>query len=348
MYDSWLQISASVSTSKLKSYLFKKALQSKTEDIACHIFRNNSIWDYLVFRKIHQLIGGRARMVLCGSAPLDKSVLEFSRCAFGCFFIEGYGQTEANAGISLHTPERTEQVCHVGIPVKCNIMKLVDVPEMGFYAADNKGEICAKGPNIFKGYYKNPEKTAEAIDQDGWLHTGDIGELLPNGTFRVIDRIKHIFKLSQGEYIAPEKIEIVYARSKFVAQCFVDGHSKQDFVVAIVIPDEDVVFEWAKEQGLSPDMIELVKSKLLKETIFKDMREIGVSAGLNSLELVKNIFLYHEAFSMTKDLLTPTLKSKRPQLRDYFRQHIEDMYKEGREATTGMTNNNPGNVMKSN
>ncbi|XP_005431638.1 long-chain-fatty-acid--CoA ligase 5-like, partial [Geospiza fortis] len=96
---------------------------------------------------------------------------------------------------------------------------------MSYFSSNNEGEVCIKGPNVFKGYLKDPEKTAEAIDKDGWLHTGDIGKWLPNGTLKIIDRKKNIFKLAQGEYIAPEKIENVYIRSAPVAQVFVHGES---------------------------------------------------------------------------------------------------------------------------
>lgn len=96
---------------------------------------------------------------------------------------------------------------------------------MEYYAVDNQGEICVKGKNVFSGYYKDPERTAEAIDELGWHHTGDVGMWLPNGSLKIIDRRKHIFKLSQGEYIVPEKIENIYCRSKYVYQVFVYGES---------------------------------------------------------------------------------------------------------------------------
>ncbi|EGW04828.1 Long-chain-fatty-acid--CoA ligase 5 [Cricetulus griseus] len=114
---------------------------------------------------------------------------------------------------------------HVGTPVACNFVKLEDVADINYFSVNNKGEIFIKGNNVFQGYLKDPEKTQEALDKDGWLHTGDIGGWLPNGTLKIIDWKKNIFKLAQGEYIAPEKIENVYNRSRPVLQVFIHGES---------------------------------------------------------------------------------------------------------------------------
>lgn len=135
-----------------------------------------------------------------------------------------YGQTETAAACTLSLLGDST-TGHIGPPLPCNHIKLVDVPEMNYFAKDQQGEICVRGPNVFVGYIKDPKKTAEAIDMEGWLHSGDIGEWTSKGQLRIIDRKKHIFKLAQGEYIAPEKIETVYARSPLIAQCFVYGDS---------------------------------------------------------------------------------------------------------------------------
>ncbi|XP_020611687.1 long-chain-fatty-acid--CoA ligase 5-like, partial [Orbicella faveolata] len=110
--------------------------------------------------------------------------------------VEGYGQTENAAGATITWLTDTS-TGHVGAPLPCNLVKLVDIPEKECYSKDGRGEVCLKGPNVFIGYLKAPEKTAETIDKDGWLHTGDIGEWLPNGTLKIVDRVKHIFKLAQ-------------------------------------------------------------------------------------------------------------------------------------------------------
>lgn len=324
IYD---RIVNSVQGSALKSKLLEWAVKAKTKEVESFIVRKDSIWDKLVFGKVQKLLGGRVKIVITGSAPLEAKVFNFIRAAFGCVVMEGYGQTEATAGITFSIAG-DPSTGHVGCPLPCCKVKLVDVPEMGYYAKDNKGEICSYSPSTFIGYFKNEEKTKETIDDDGWLHTGDIGQWLPNGTLKIIDRKKNIFKLSQGEYIATEKIENCYGRSQFVAQAFVDGNSLKNNVVGIIVPDPEVMPGWAEKEGISPDMTELCKNKKVKEMIFKDIVRIGKEAGLKTFEQVANITLYPELFSLENNLLTPTFKNKRPVLRKKFQSVIDDLYAE--------------------
>ncbi|XP_062575832.1 long-chain-fatty-acid--CoA ligase 1-like isoform X2 [Saccostrea cucullata] len=324
IYD---KIENSVQGSAFKSKLLEWAVAAKSQEVESGIVRKNSIWDKLLFGKVQKLLGGRVKIVITGSAPLEAKVFKFIRAAFGCVVMEGYGQTEATAGITFSIPG-DPSIGHVGCPLPCAKVKLVDVPEMDYYAKDNKGEICSYSPSTFIGYYKNEEKTKETIDDDGWLHTGDIGQWLPNGTLKIIDRKKNIFKLSQGEYIATEKIENCYTRSRFVAQAFVDGNSLKNNVVGIIVPDPEVMPGWAKEQGMSPDMEELCKNKKVREMIFKDITKVGKEAGLKTFEQVANIHLFPELFSLENNLLTPTFKNKRPVLRKTFQPVIDELYAE--------------------
>ncbi|NXK92157.1 ACSL1 ligase, partial [Formicarius rufipectus] len=309
----------------LKRWLLDFASKRKEAELRSGIVRNNSFWDKVIFRKIQASLGGKVRLMITGAAPVSASVLTFLRAALGCQFYEGYGQTECTAGCSLSLPGDWT-AGHVGAPMPCNIIKLVDVQEMNYLAAKGEGEVCVKGPNVFRGYLKDPEKTAEALDKDGWLHTGDIGKWLPNGTLKIIDRKKHIFKLAQGEYIAPEKIENVYLRCEALAQVFVHGESLQAFLVAIVVPDPDTLHNWAKKKGIEGSYQELCKSKDVKKYILEDMVRVGKESGLKSFEQVKDIALHTEMFSIENGLLTPTLKAKRPELRKYFQSQIDELY----------------------
>ncbi|MXQ84275.1 hypothetical protein E5288_WYG014201 [Bos mutus] len=309
----------------LKRWLLDFASKRKEAELRSGIIRNNSLWDKLIFHKIQSSLGGKVRLMITGAAPVSATVLTFLRAALGCQFYEGYGQTECTAGCCL-TIAGDWTAGHVGPPMPCSIIKLVDVEEMNYLAAKGEGEVCVKGSNVFQGYLKDPVKTAEALDKDGWLHTGDIGKWLPNGTLKIIDRKKHIFKLAQGEYIAPEKIENIYQRSEPIAQVFVHGESLQAFLIAIVVPDVETLGTWAQKRGIVGSFEELCRNKDVKKGILEDMVRLGKESGLKPFEQVKGIYLHPELFSIDNGLLTPTMKAKRPELRNYFRSQIDELY----------------------
>uniref|UniRef100_A0A8C0V7C3 Arachidonate--CoA ligase n=1 Tax=Cyanistes caeruleus TaxID=156563 RepID=A0A8C0V7C3_CYACU len=314
----------------VKQFLLKFAVFMKMAEIKQGIIRNDSIWDKVVFKKVQENMGGRVRIMVTGAAPISPSVLTFLRAALGCQIFEGYGQTECSAGSTFSMPGDWT-TGHVGAPLACNIIKLDDVEEMSYFSSNNEGEVCIKGPNVFKGYLKDPEKTAEAIDKDGWLHTGDIGKWLPNGTLKIIDRKKNIFKLAQGEYIAPEKIENVYIESAPVAQVFVHGESLRSFLIGIVVPDAEMLPEFAAKLGVKGSFEELCKNPAVKKAILDDMIRLGREAGLKSFEQVKDLYIHTELFSVENGLLTPTLKAKRGDLVKYFQKEIEALYSSTQE-----------------
>uniref|UniRef100_A0A673BW80 Arachidonate--CoA ligase n=1 Tax=Sphaeramia orbicularis TaxID=375764 RepID=A0A673BW80_9TELE len=309
----------------LKRWLLNFAAKRKGAELSRGVIRSDSIWDKIFFSKIQASLGGRLRMIITGAAPTSPTVLGFLRAALGCQVYEAYGQTECTAGCTYTTPGDWTPG-HVGAPLPCNLIKLVDVPEKNYFAAKGEGEVCVKGPNVFKGYLKDPERTAETLDSEGWLHTGDIGKWLHNGTLKIIDRKKHIFKLAQGEYISPEKIENIYIRSEPVAQLYVHGDSLQSCLVGIVVPDPEVMPEWARKKGLIGTYKDLCKNTALKTAILEDLVRLGKAAGLHSFEQVKNIYIHNEMFSIENGLLTPTLKAKRPELKEFFKVKIDRLY----------------------
>ncbi|XP_049667082.1 long-chain-fatty-acid--CoA ligase 5 [Accipiter gentilis] len=311
--------------SPVKRCLLNFAVIMKMAEIKQGIIRNDSIWDQLIFKKVQETMGGRVRIMVTGAAPISPSVLTFLRAALGCQIFEAYGQTECSAGCTFSMPGDWT-TGHVGAPLACNIIKLDDVEEMNYFSSNNEGEVCIKGPNVFKGYLKDPEKTAEAIDKDGWLHTGDIGKWLPNGTLKIIDRKKNIFKLAQGEYIAPEKIENVYIRSAPVAQVFVHGESLRSFLIGIVVPDPETLPEFAAKLGVKGSYEDICKNPAVKKAILEDMVRLGKEAGLKSFEQVKDLYIHTEMFSVENGLLTPTLKAKRAELVKLFQKQIEALY----------------------
>uniref|UniRef100_A0A671L3G4 Arachidonate--CoA ligase n=1 Tax=Sinocyclocheilus anshuiensis TaxID=1608454 RepID=A0A671L3G4_9TELE len=318
MYD---KIFSQANTS-LKRWLLNFAAKRKGLEVKRGVIRCDSVWDKIFFHKIQASLGGRLRMIITGAAPASPTVLDFLRAALGCQVYEAYGQTECTAGCTYTTPGDWT-AGHVGAPLPCNLIKLLDVAEKNYFAAKGEGEICVKGPNVFKGYLKDPVRTAETLDADGWLHTGDIGKWLSNGTLKIIDRKKHIFKLAQGEYISPEKIESIYIRSEPVSQLYVHGDSLQSCLVGIIVPDPEVLPSWAQKKGFEGCYDELCENK---KAILDDMVRLGKASGLHSFEQVKDIHVHKEMFSIQNGLLTPTLKSKRPELKEYFSRAIEQLY----------------------
>lgn len=312
-------------TSPFKKWLLNFAVEQKYAEVKEGIIRRNSIWDKLIFHKVQESLGGRLRFLVTGAAPISPPVLKFLRASLGCQVFEAYGQTEGTAACTFTMPGDATSG-HVGVPVPCNVVKLVDVEEMNYFASNGEGEVCVKGKNVFKGYLKDPEKTAEALDKDGWLHTGDIGKWLPTGVLKIIDRKKNIFKLAQGEYIAPEKIENVYVHSEAVAQVFVHGDSLQSSLVAIVVPDPEVLPRFAQKQGHRGSLEELCKNMEIKKAILADMTKLGIESGLKSFEQVKDVHLHPEQFSIENGLLTPTLKAKRAELKALFQTQIDKLY----------------------
>lgn len=158
----------------------------------------NGCYDKLVFSKIAALLGGGVKYMITGSAPIDPSVLEFLKICFCCPMLEGYGLTETSGG-SAFTFVNDPVVGHVGGPIPSVKWRTLDVPEMNYFSTDKpypRGELCMKGITVFSGYYKRPDKTAEAFDEEGWFKTGDVVTVYPNGSVRIIDRSKNIFKLS--------------------------------------------------------------------------------------------------------------------------------------------------------
>lgn len=180
---------------------------------------------------------------------------------------------------------------------------------MGYLAKQGKGEILVKGPSVFQGYFGMPEQTRDTLDSDGWLHTGDIGCWTKKGTLVLIDRKKNIFKLAQGEYIAPEKIENILINSSYVEQIFVYGDGFKSILVAIVVVNLDQL-EYNTNCNLTRSDEAQLNQSQIKQIILEDLKRIGLAAGLKSFEIPKNVYLRKRAFTIEEDLLTPTLKLK--------------------------------------
>lgn len=257
--------------------------------------------------------------------------------------------TEGSAATSIGLPE-DPCVGHVGPPVSCVEIRLEDIPDMGYLHTDEapRGEILIRGAGIFKGYYKNQKETDGCLQADGWLHTGDVGRWNKNGTLSVIDRKKNMFKLSQGEYIAVEKVEQVYQKSPHVGQLWVYGNSFKSFLLAVIVPAADPLIAFCLEKGWWPSPKE--EAKLGSESFAKDFQAVvtgehaqeikdWVLASLREQEkslkgfekltdiiIEGNVNQLGLGFTEDNDTLTPTFKLRRPQLLKKYIVQLKELY----------------------
>ncbi|PRP86830.1 fatty acyl-CoA synthetase [Planoprotostelium fungivorum] len=307
----------------IKRKFFEYAYAAKQAAIADG--SSTPIWDALLFNQFKSKLGGRVRFVLSAAAPLDPKLGDFIRICFGCEVIQGYGLTETNGGITTCVMgDRSNG--QVGRILPCCEIKLVDVPDYGYFAKEGKGEIAVRGPTVFRGYYKDPEKTKASIDSEGFFYTGDIGEWNKNGTLSIIDRKKNIFKISQGEYIAPEYLEEVYSRSPFVDQIWVSGSSLKRHLVAIVYPESSHLIQWAKDNNLTGDIDQLRGDERVKKAILADIHRVGGEAKVHGFETIKEIEVVGEGFKKDERFLTATCELNRFKLNQHFASVIRQLY----------------------
>ena len=339
IYDA---IKSKVNTlSPLKKRIFEQAIKIKMKDYLNTGMYKNILLDNLVFTEVRKTMGGRLRFMLVGSAPMEGYILNFLRVSLSVEIMEGYGQTEDVAGVLL------SNTCdpitgHLGGPGYWSEIKLVDQPELG-YTCKNvdaignlrpSGELCVRGPTLFKGYFRDEEKTKETIDKDGWLHSGDVAMIIPEhgNAMKIVDRVKNIFKMQQGEYISPEKIENIYSNCKYIEQIFVHGNSLKSFLICIVYPKINDIIDFFKNKGIQDINKNNVKNyyenEELKKEIINVMDKFGREKNLMGFELPKKIYLVKEPFSIENQIMTPTMKLRRHFAKKFFEEQINKLYEE--------------------
>ncbi|KAJ2718912.1 medium-chain fatty acid-CoA ligase faa2 [Coemansia sp. Benny D115] len=321
----------------LPSALFHYAFNTKKSNLA-HGQHTHWLWDRFVFKSLRDKFGGKLGLIVSGSAPISPETLEFLRCCFSCSVIEGYGLSETMGPTSVTLQDDIEPG-NVGGPLPCAMMKLRSVPELGYLVSDlplPRGEIMVKGGNVAREYLNQPEKTKEAFTADGWLCTGDIGMVDERGRFHIIDRKNNLFKLAQGEFIAPEKIENTCADHFITNEAFVYGDPLRSFLVAIIVPDASLLAMFLKsknalptptsgQRGAIPSISELCANKTVCKTVAQELESWCRAHGLLGFEVPKRIFLNPVPFSQI-GLLTPTFKLKRREAKAYFAEEIKQLY----------------------
>ena len=269
-----------------------------------------SIAQTLVFSKIRARLGGRLRVACSGGAPLASTINKFFVAA-GLTLVEGYGLTETSPVISVNRPNNI-RVGTVG--------ELVSGVEVAI-AVD--GEILTRGPSVMKGYYRNPQATSDAIDSDGWFHTGDIGTM-NDGVLRITDRKKDIIVTAGGKNIAPQPIENTVVTNAFVNQAVMIG-DKRKFPVMLVVPSWDALLKWTAFKGITTtDKAALLADPQVIEKLDREVR--GEMKGLAKFESPKKIALLEDEFTIEGGELTPSLKVKRRVINEKYKGVIDRLY----------------------
>lgn len=284
--------------------------------------------DKLVFKKIREGLGGNLRLILSGAAPLSSNVETYLRVATCAHVLQGYGLTETCAGSFVARPDELTMIGTVGPPLPIVDVRLESVPDMDYDALSRtpSGEICIRGKCLFSGYYKRDDLTKEVMI-DEWFHTGDIGEWQPDGSMKIIDRKKNIFKLSQGEYVSVENLESVYSLASSIDAIWIYGSSYESFLVAVVNPNVVSLERWAEVNQVSGGFNAICEDARARDYILEELTKIGKDNKLKGFEIIKAVYLDPVPFDMERDLLTPTYKKKRNQFFKYYKNAIEEMYK---------------------
>ncbi|UCH63147.1 MAG: long-chain fatty acid--CoA ligase [Fidelibacterota bacterium] len=265
----------------------------------------------LVFSKLKERVGGRIRFFVSGAAPLSAEIGEFF-ASLGMIVLEGYGLTETSPALAVNKLEKFK-FGSVGPAI----------PNVELKIAEN-GEILAKGPNIMKGYYKDPEASAEVIDNDGWFHTGDIGEFDGDGYLTITDRLKSILVTSGGKNVAPAPLENAMILSPYIEQVMIIG-DERNFISALLVPNFENLNTFAEEKSIkSRDRKTLVQDPQVIE-LFEREVETAMEP-FARFERVKKFLLLTREFTIDEGELTPTLKVKRKEVFDHFGEEIESIY----------------------
>jgi long-chain acyl-CoA synthetase len=280
------------------------------------VARQYAIAQKLVFSKLKARTGGRLRYFVSGGAPLSPDINKFFFAA-GLEILEGYGLTETSPVIGVNTPENF-RIGTVG--------KAIDGVEIRI-AAD--GEILTRGPHVMKGYYNKPDATREAIDPDGWFHTGDIG-VLENGFLAITDRKKDIIVTAGGKNIAPQPLENKVKTNKYVAQAVMLG-DKRKFPSMLIVPNFDQLERWAGKRNIIwTDRAQLLRMPTIQAKIEREVnRELE---GTAHFEMPKKIGLLEHDFSIERGELTPTQKVKRRAIDKHYKTLIDSLYEEAERS----------------
>ena len=292
--------------------LAKARLEFDGKPVPVKLKVQHALFDRLVFSKIRERFGGRVRFFISGAAALNRDIAEWFGAA-GIVILEGYGMTESSAGSFVNHPD-DNRFGTVGAVLPGTEARIAE-----------DGEVLIKGPGVMEGYHNQPEQTAETLSEDGWLHTGDIGELDADGYLRITDRKKDLFKTSGGKYIAPSAIESQFkAICPYAGQFIVHG-AERNYCVALVTLDPDAMDGWAAENGMSGKPYAEVVASPEVEKMVGDYVET-LNERLNRWETIKKFVILDHDLTVESGELTPSMKVKRKVVEGNYRDDIERLY----------------------
>ena len=315
-----------------KKKLAYTAYETKLANYKKYGIVTHAFYDIVVFKKIREMFGNRIKTVLCASAPLRKELADDFKVFLSVPVVEGLGMTELSGSPFCTNYNDYTNFTAGGVNWGARML-LKSVPDLGYTIDDEiegikcpAGEMCLKGPVVFHGYYKNDEENKKCFDEEGYFHTGDVGRLYPNygNGLKIVDRVKEIFKLSQGEYIIPAKLESVYTKSIYVNQIMIYGNPTKNNIIAIIIPDKK---KCAEALNISvEDLVKDNENEKLKELFIDDFNKLATEAEFNGLEKVKYILIDFDEFTNSNNLLTPTMKIIRKNVEIKYKERIDNLY----------------------
>ena len=268
--------------------------------------------DKVVLSKLRERFGGRIRLFVSGSAALSRDIAEWFHAA-GMLIVEGYGMTESSAATAVNLPGRFK-FGTVGPALPGTELRIAE-----------DGELLIRGPGVMRGYHGLPEATAEALDGDGWLHTGDIGELDADGFLKITDRKKDLIKTSGGKFVAPQPIEVTFPVICGLASQFVVHGDGRNYVTALVTLDPDALAQWAETNGVAErDPAALARSDEVRAVVAAGVKQLN--AGLNRWETIKDFRILDHDLTIEAGELTPSLKLKRRVVERRYKAVLDEMY----------------------
>ena len=310
--------------SELKPIL--KTLIIKTMESKISLIKQNKpqslLLDMLLFKDFRAALGGRVRLIVSGGAPIMTDVFEFLAATITPNIVQGYGLTEVAAGLAVQEIPVFNPAT-VGASAICCEIKLRKVEGTEYNPLDEipKGELLVRGPNVFQGYYKQPELTKEVLSEDGWFATGDVVKITPEGQIQIIDRAKQLVKLCQGEYISLTTLTDYYSMAENISFIYVYADSMHDRPIAVVIPKPEKIKEW-----ISKGYNDFKTNEITQKELINSLNKVFEEKKMRGFEKITTILIDDEEPTIANGLLTPSMKPQFNSLKKKYENSLKELY----------------------